>query len=61
MLNELQLGDRCSIATLDGRMTIGDYLGVETPHGDWHVLLADRGCVESIPIGTIAAVSMIHR
>ncbi len=34
----------------------GEYLGIETPHGDWSILLRGTAGVESIAIETLTAI-----
>ncbi len=57
MLNHLTQHDACVIETTTGSSIAGTYRGVETPHGDWSVLVTTDGETLSIPVTDIAAVS----
>jgi hypothetical protein len=45
-------------ATTRNGIAVGEYLGMETPHGDRAILLRHAGGTESIPL---EAVTAIHR
>jgi hypothetical protein len=53
MLNQLTQYERCIITTTDGDSIAGVYGGVETPHGDWSVLVQQGLLTLSIPVACI--------
>ncbi len=53
MLNDLTQHSHCTITTVNGETISGIYGGVETPHGDWSILVRQRVTTRSIPIETI--------
>lgn len=57
MLNELIQHDDCIIETTTGSSITGTYRGVETPHGDWSVLVTTDGGTLSIPVADITAAT----
>ena len=61
MLNHLTLRKSCIITTIDGDSIIGIYGGVETPHGDWSVLVRQGSDTLSIPIDRIEAAATAAR
>lgn len=57
-LNLLSPGIICRAVTLDGRIVVGEYLGVEVPYGSWALLLrADTG-TESLSVGSIESIQI---
>lgn len=54
-LNHLQRGTTYLATTSTGTIH-GEYLGIETPHGDWSILLRGRFGVESISVDTLTSV-----
>ena len=54
-LNNLQLGSTY-LATTRHRTTAGEYLGMETPHGDQSILLRHRTGTESIALSDITSL-----
>jgi hypothetical protein len=57
MLNDLTLHEACTIVTMTGASIRGTYGGVETPHGDWSVLVSTDRRTISIPMGSIATAT----
>jgi hypothetical protein len=53
MLNHLTQHEPCLITTIDGDSITGVYGGVETPHGDWSVLVRRGMHTLSIPVECI--------
>ncbi|MEA2009653.1 MAG: hypothetical protein U9N78_03010 [Actinomycetota bacterium] len=54
-LNHLRLGATYQ-ATTQHRTTAGEYLGMETPHGDRSILLRHRTGTESIALSDIMSL-----
>ena len=57
-LNDLEVGSTYTAATGTGRVC-GEYLGVETPHGVWSILLRGSRRTASVPIEAISAIRLI--
>ena len=57
MLNQLTLHRYCIITTDEGDSVTGIYGGVETPHGDWSVLVRQDTDTRSIPLDRIQAAA----
>ena len=57
-LNHLRLGATYR-ATTPHRTTAGEYLGMETPHGDRSILLRHRTGTESIALSDITSLRPI--
>ena len=55
-LNRLRRGATYRAVTATG-YTTGEYLGVETTHGVWSIVLRHAGGFESIPIGRIESIA----
>ena len=55
MLNDLTRHKPCIITTNDGDAISGLYVGVETRHGDWAVLIRQNAHTLSIPVESIRA------
>ncbi len=55
-LNELRYGDVYCAVTSAGDTT-GEYLGVETSHGVWSILLRNEFGTDSVPFSRIEAVA----
>lgn len=49
-INQLQTGSTYRVTTARGRAVVGEYLGVETPYGDWSILIRHQGGTESIAV-----------
>ena len=45
-------------ATTSRGISTGEYLGMETPHGDWAILLRSGTATESIPLHLITSVEL---
>ncbi len=56
-LNHLRHGHTYRATTVR-TATMGEYLGMETPHGDWAILLRSGGVTASIPLDQLVAVEM---
>lgn len=54
-LNHLRHG-RTYRATTARSAMMGEYLGMETPHGDWAILLRSGGVTASIPLDQLVTV-----
>jgi hypothetical protein len=54
-LNHLRRGLTYRATTSTG-VVLGEYLGIETPHGDWSILLRGRLGVQSIGLDTLTSV-----
>lgn len=54
-INNLRRGARYRAATVHGDTT-GEYLGVETMHGIWSMLLRHAGGTDSIPLASLITV-----
>ncbi len=54
-LNRLRRGTTYRATTRDGT-AVGEYLGMETPHGDRAILLRHGTATESIPISAITSI-----
>lgn len=61
MLNQLTQHQPCIITTTDGDSITGVYGGVETPHGDWSVLVQQGVLTLSIPIAHIQSALTTSR
>lgn len=57
MLTQLTHDEPCIITTIDGDSIAGIYGGVETPHGDWSVLVRMGRRTVSIPMECIEGAS----
>lgn len=55
-LNHLQRGVRYSAVTSTANAT-GEYLGVQTTHGVWSILLRNERGTESIPVVWIESIA----
>lgn len=58
-LNKLRRGRKYRAATADGHTT-GEYLGVETTHGVWSMLLRHRHGTASIPLARVTALEPLE-
>lgn len=56
-LNDLELGSTYHATTNRG-VVVGEYLGMETPHGDHAILLRHDDGTESIPLPWIRAIGL---
>ena len=54
-LNGLRCGDVYRATTSSGAST-GEYLGVETTHGVWSILLRHESGTDSVPLSRIESV-----
>jgi hypothetical protein len=54
-LNHLRRGDTYRATTRTGPVT-GEYLGIETPHGDRAILLRHPGGTESIALCQVTSI-----
>ena len=54
-LNHLTRGVIYSARTNAG-ITIGEYLGIEAPHGDWAILLRDGHGARSIQVDELTSI-----
>jgi hypothetical protein len=57
-LNHLRRGLVYRATTPNGT-TVGEYLGMETPHGDQAILLRHRAGTESIALGNVTSIRCI--
>ena len=57
MLNNLTQHQHCTITTTNGELVTGVYVGVESQHGDWSVLVRRDKHTLSIPLDAIQAAS----
>ena len=55
-LNHLQRGQTYRASTTHG-ITVGEYLGIEAPHGDWAILLRHGGGARSIKVTELTDIS----
>lgn len=55
LLSSLRRGAVYRVATRDSE-TIGEYLGFETPHGDWAILLKHAGGTDAIPFSLVTSI-----
>ena len=55
-LNQLRTGNVYRARTSHGTI-VGEYLGIETSHGDWSILLRHRAGTESLGLDGVLAVS----
>ena len=53
--NNLKLGNTYRATTSAGSAT-GEYLGMETPYGEWSILLRHRAGTESIAVNDVLMV-----
>jgi hypothetical protein len=53
--NRLRRGTTYRATTPNGT-TIGEYLGMETPHGSWAILLRHRTGTASIPLRSVTSI-----
>lgn len=58
-LNHLTVGDTYEVVTAAGRM-IGQYLGVETTHDVWSVLLRQATGIDSIRFSLIESMTLVR-
>jgi hypothetical protein len=54
-LNSLRRGAVYRVGTRSGE-TVGEYLGIETPHGEWAILLRHAGGTDSIPFSLVTSI-----
>ncbi len=59
-LNDLRRGSTYLAATSRG-WVLGEYLGMETPHGDHAILLRHAEQTESIPLASITSIGRAAR
>lgn len=55
-LNHLRLGATYAAVTRHGRAW-GEYLGIETAHGDWSILLRRAGRTASIAVDDLDSIT----
>jgi hypothetical protein len=55
-LNHLRLGSTYDAVTSRG-LARGEYLGIETSHGEWAILLRNAGGTTSIGVADLSAVT----
>ena len=55
IFNHLRYGQTYRASTRHG-IAIGEYLGMETPHGDWALLLRHSNGTESIPLPDVTSI-----
>lgn len=53
--NNLKRGGTYAATTIDGT-TVGEYLGIEVPHGHWAILLKHSAGIESIPMSCVTSI-----
>ena len=54
-INHLRRGTTYRASTRDGT-TVGEYLGIEAPYGEWAILLRHEAGTDSIPLRLITAI-----
>ncbi len=57
-LNLLSTGLVYRAITADGRIVVGEYLGVEVPYGTWAILLRSSEGTRSIPVMSIDTIQV---
>lgn len=57
-INQLQTGSTYRVTTARGRAVVGEYLGVETPYGDWSILIRHQGGTESIAVIALDSIEL---
>lgn len=56
-LNNLRLGDVYRATTRSGS-SVGEYLGMETPYGDWAILLRHPTGTDSIALDEVLTIEL---
>ena len=56
-LNHLERGETY-FATTEGGTSVGEYLGIEAPHGDRSILLRHRAGTESIDLRDVISIQI---
>ncbi len=57
-LNLLSPGIVYRAVTRDGRVVVGEYLGMEVPYGTWALLLRAATGTESVSVGWIESIQI---
>lgn len=55
IFEQLRRGATYRVATRSGS-TVGEFLGIETPHGEWAILIRHTAGTDSIPCSLVTSI-----